>query len=133
VRWFTSPDCPFCSGSAPALRDLHERYAARGLVVVGLYHHKSPEPLDPESVRGWAKFYGYTFPIGIDAEWRTLRRWWFDGTPARSFTSVSFLIDQSGTVQYVHSGGLIELGSAEYAAIQQRVERLLGSSSLSPR
>ena len=61
VRWFMAPDCPFCSGSAPALRELHTRYAADGLVVIGLYHHKGAAPLEPASVRAWAKHYGYEF------------------------------------------------------------------------
>ncbi len=68
VRWFTSPDCPFCSGSAPALRALYERYGNNGLTVVGMYHHKLPTPLDPADVRGWARHYGYAFPVAIDRD-----------------------------------------------------------------
>jgi peroxiredoxin len=125
VRWFTSPDCPFCSGSAPALRALHESHAKDGLVVVGMYHHKSKEPLDPEDVRGWADHYGYTFPVAIDAEWKTLRRWWLDGHPHRGYTSVSFLIDRHGIIRRVHLGGLIDVKSAEFAAIDADVVKLL--------
>src|SRR5882724_10591658 len=40
VRWFMGPSCPFCSGTAPTLRALHERYADKGLTVIGMYHHK---------------------------------------------------------------------------------------------
>src|SRR4051812_4753145 len=47
VRWFTSPSCPFCSATAPTLRALHERYATKGLAVIGMYHHKDDTPLDP--------------------------------------------------------------------------------------
>ncbi len=132
VRWFTSPDCPFCSGSAPALRELHERHAAAGLVVVGMYHHKSDTPLDPEDVRGWAAHYGYTFPVAIDAEWRTLERWWLDGHPRRGYTSVSFLLDRSGVVQRVHLGGTIDAESDEFRSIEQDVKRLLAEPALVP-
>ncbi len=128
VRWFMSPDCPFCSGSAPALRELHTRYAKRGLVVIGLYHHKDAQPLDPEAVRGWAKHYGYEFPVAIDDDWRTLQSWWPDGHPARSFTSVSLLLDRRGRVQRVHPGGLIDPKSEEFRAIERDVERLLGET-----
>jgi len=122
VRWFMSPSCPMCSGSAPALRELHERYAARGLVVVGMYHHKEATPLDPAEVRGWIRHFGYRFPVAIDADWATLQRWWLAGHH-RSYTSVSFLIDADGIVRYVHKGGLIE--PRELADIERRVESLL--------
>ncbi len=125
VRWFMSPDCPFCSGTAPALRALHERYASKGLVVIGLYHHKQSEPLDPESVRGWAKHYGYEFPIAIDDDWKTLNAWWLGGHPDRRYTSVSFLLDRRGLVRRVHRGGLIDEKSEEFRAISRDVERLL--------
>ena len=127
VRWFMSPSCPFCSGSAPALRALHERYAGRGLTVVGMYHHKESTPLDPEDVRGWAKHFGYEFPVAIDADWRTLDRWWLDGHPNRRFTSVSFLIDKAGIIRRVHLGGLIDVNSAEFKDIESDVERLLSA------
>ena len=39
VRWWTET-CPFCAASAPALRELHDTYQGRGLVVVGMYHPK---------------------------------------------------------------------------------------------
>src|SRR4051812_36633682 len=40
VRWFMSPRCPLCSATAPALNELWRDYKDRGLVVVGMYHHK---------------------------------------------------------------------------------------------
>nr|MBA3455022.1 TlpA family protein disulfide reductase [Deltaproteobacteria bacterium] len=107
VRWFMSPSCPFCSGTAPTLRALHERYAAKGVTVIGMYHHKEATPLDPTQVAGWVKHYGYQFPVAIDQGWATLRRWWLDGHE-RSFTSVSFLLDKRGIVRRVHLGGTIE-------------------------
>jgi len=124
VRWFMGPSCPFCSATAPTLRTLHERYAAKGLAVIGMYHHKEETPLDPEQVAGWIKHYGYQFPVAIDRDWTTLRRWWLDGRE-RSFTSVSFLIDKAGVVRRVHLGGTIAPEGADIAAIDADVERLL--------
>src|SRR5262245_40441571 len=47
VRWFTSKECPHCSATAPALNQLDDDFRAKGLVVVGMYHHKDDEhPLD---------------------------------------------------------------------------------------
>jgi len=124
VRWFMGPSCPFCSGTAPTLRALHDRYAAKGLAVVGMYHHKEETPLDPQQVEGWVKHYGYQFPVAIDKDWTTLRKWWLDGHN-RSYTSVSFLIDKTGVVRRVHLGGLIAPEGDDINAITADVERLL--------
>ena len=79
VRWWTAPDCPFCAATAPTLNDLHDRYGKRGLAIVGFYHHKADAPLSTADVERHARRFGFQFPIAIDAEWRTLHRWWLDG------------------------------------------------------
>ena len=124
VRWFTGPSCPFCSGTAPTLRALHERYADKGLAVIGMYHHKEETPLDPQQVEGWVKHFGYQFPVAIDKDWTTLRKWWLDGHH-RSYTSASFLIDKTGVIRRVHLGGLIAPEGDDINAITADIERLL--------
>jgi peroxiredoxin len=124
VRWFTGPSCPFCTGTAPTLRALDERYGDKGLAVIGMYHHKDDTPLDPDQIAGWIKHYGYKFPVAIDKDWTTLRRWWLDGHD-RAYTSASFLIDKTGVVRRVHLGGLIAPEGEEIAAISADIERLL--------
>src|SRR5713226_1595925 len=42
--WLTG--CAYCEATAPALNELHDAYAAKGLVVVGLHHPKSDETRD---------------------------------------------------------------------------------------
>jgi thiol-disulfide isomerase/thioredoxin len=128
VRWFMSTECPYCSATAPALNRLHADYKDRGLVVVGMYHHKRPEPLDVAKVRGWARDYGFRFPVAIDRDWRTLRRWWLDGHERR-FTSVSFLLDRRGVIRYIHPGGTLAPGTADYPAVRARIEELLATPS----
>ena len=69
VRWFMAPSCPFCSATAPALNRFDEEYRGRGLVVIGVYHHKDPEPLDVETVRGYVEHYQFRFPVAVDPDW----------------------------------------------------------------
>jgi peroxiredoxin len=123
VRWWTAPDCPFCSASAPALNDFHARYAERGLTVLGFYHHKAQSPLERSDVSRYAKLFKFEFPIAIDPDWATLRSWWLG--PGRRFTSVSFLIDRNGIVRHVHPGGKYVKGDPEYAKLEAAIERLL--------
>ena len=124
VRWFTSTDCPYCTASAPALNQLHADYARRGLVVIGMYHHKRPEPLTMDGARGWTRDLGFRFPVAVDRDWRTLNRWWL-GARKRAFTSVSFLIDRRGIIRHIHPGGRLALGEPDFAAMRAKVEELL--------
>lgn len=124
VRWFMGTSCPFCSATAPALRSFHAAYEARGLSVIGLYHHKGDAPLAPGEYEAYVKDYGFTFPVGLDPEWRTLKRWWLDGHP-RKWTSVSFLIGRDGRVRGVHQGGRYGPGDPDHAAVRAAIEALL--------
>ena len=74
VRWWTDPYCPYCSASAPALNEWYEAYKDKGLIVIGLYHHKSFTPLEIQQVKEFSTRLGFTFPVAIDREWITLRK-----------------------------------------------------------
>ncbi|HTM20326.1 MAG TPA: TlpA disulfide reductase family protein [Kofleriaceae bacterium] len=124
VRWFMSTECPYCSATAPALIELDRTYGGRGLVVIGMYHHKRSEPLTADAVRGWVRDFGFTFPVAIDRDWTTLKRWWLDARK-RSFTSVSFLVDKQGVIRHIHPGGTMAPDSADYRAMVQMIDKLL--------
>lgn len=122
VRWWTA-GCPFCSASAPALRRLDDVYRSRGVVVVGMYHHKEKGPFDPAVYRKTAETYGFRFPLAFDRDWRTLKSWM--GHADTGFTSVTFVLDQKGVVRYVHPGGEIAASSPAARKIDQVIESLL--------
>lgn len=122
VRWFTE-GCPYCAATAPTLVALHDELAGRGLRVIGMYHHKSDEPLEATKVKALAARFGFGFPVAIDHDWKTLRRWWLD--QHEGWTSVSFLIDRRGVVRFVHTGGSYEPGSADAAQMRRWIDQLL--------
>ncbi|HZM00178.1 MAG TPA: redoxin domain-containing protein [Planctomycetota bacterium] len=122
VRWFTE-DCPYCAATAPTLAALHDELEPRGLSVIGMYHHKSDEPLEPARVRELAQRFDFRFPVAIDHDWRTLRDWWLDDH--EGWTSVSFLIDRRGVLRYVHTGGSYAPGSEDAAQMRRWIDALL--------
>jgi peroxiredoxin len=134
VRWWTE-GCRYCAHSAPALNELHRRYAGRGLVVTGMYHPKPPREEPAPSVARAAKRLGFEFPIALDNDWATLRRWWLSAGD-RAFTSVTFLIDRQGVVRAIHPGGEFHAGGGpehagcqrDYEALRREIERLLGAA-----
>ena len=127
VRWWTAPGCVFCQASALALNDFWKRYRSRGLVVVGLYHHKSSEPLSLANVRKQSRKFGFEFPVAIDPDWKTLRRWWLDEHD-RGWTSVTFLLDRHGVIRHVHPGGAFFKGEPGYDSLKKKIEELLAEA-----
>jgi peroxiredoxin len=125
VRWFMGSSCPMCSATAPSLNQLHEHYGARGLAVVGMYHHKDDEPMTRELVQGYVDHFGFHFPVAIDDGWRTAKSWWLTGHEHRKFTSVSFLIDKKGVVRHVHLGGRLAPTDGAFKAMETYIETLL--------
>lgn len=124
VRWWTGPQCPYCTASADALNALWKKDRARGLMVVGMYHHKDATPLTREHVAAQVKRLGFEFPIGIDRDWTTLRQWWL-AKEKRGWTSVTFLLDREGVIRHIHPGGAFFEGEPGYAALEAAVEKAL--------
>ncbi|MBS3746876.1 MAG: redoxin domain-containing protein [Wenzhouxiangellaceae bacterium] len=136
VRWWTET-CPFCASSAPALRAIDEQYSPLGLIVIGVYHPKADRdgPLDAARVERAVAARELDFPIAIDWDWRngTLKDWWLTG-PDRPATSVTFLLDKSGVIQFVHPGMEYHdpngseghaMCAVDMAGIRSEIERLL--------
>jgi peroxiredoxin len=124
IRWWTAPGCPFCAATAPALNEFHGLYKDKGLVVLGVYHHKSSAALHEGHVKRWADSFRFRFPVATDPDWQTLRRWWLtDGK--RRWTSVSFLLDRRGVIRHIHPGGSYVRGGKDYDMLKARIEELL--------
>ncbi len=107
IRFFMDADCPHCRGTAPSLNEFHDEFAARGLVVIGMYTPKpKPRPVTVDEVRGYVNAYGFKFPVALDADWGALNALWLDRMPDADFTSASLLIDRQGILRHVQEGGL---------------------------
>jgi peroxiredoxin len=125
VRWWTAPGCPFCAASADSLEKWWRKYRDKGLVVIGAYHHKSDGPLSREHVVNESKRLGFTFPVAVDRDWKTLRDWWLSKNE-RGWTSVTFLIDRTGTIRFIHGGGAYFEGDAGHDALERALADAIG-------
>lgn len=98
----------------PYLRAWHERYADRGLVVVGVHAPEFGFEHDFENVRRAAAELGVGYPVVIDndfAIWRSFEnRYW----PA------IYLVDRRGQVRFQH------FGEEAYEETERAVQQLLG-------
>jgi peroxiredoxin len=138
IRFFTDPECPFCSATAPALNEFDRDFRARGLVVVGFYTPKPrPRPTSVEDVRRTVTEYGFRFPVAVDDEWKALRRLWLDRSPGAGWTSAALVIDRDGIVRHVHPGGVFAKDSSDpqarrdYEEMRASIEMLLARKETS--
>ena len=137
IRWWTET-CPFCAASAPALNEFHDTFKDRGLVVIGMYHPKPPGPRRQKALERAVERLGFEFPIALDMDWRTLRRYWL-AKGGNRWTSVSFLIDRQGKIRYIHPGGEYYKGKnkpqteaeRDYDELKAMIEKLLAEPSQS--
>lgn len=132
IRFWTDT-CPFCRASAPALAELDADYRERGVIVIGMYHPKPRGTTRTLAELGAVRDeYGWRFPVAVDAEWAALDSFWLADGP-RDYTSVSFVIDRSGIVRYVHPGpeyhsggpGDHEACRRDYADVRAALDALL--------
>ncbi len=120
VRFWTSPDCPFCSKTLPALQILADEFADKPLSVIGAYHAKPESSVanmnEPAKLAAQWKV---RFPIALDREWRTLRAWWLSSAP-RNATSVTFVVGKGGRIAFVHPGPVFHPSDDPAEAKQNR-------------
>jgi len=104
LRWWTH-GCRFCENSAEALNEFFDTYKNDDFIMIGIYHTKPyPSTIPAEILEIYVRKKHFKFPVAVDSGWKNLNKYWLeDGN--KSFTSVSFLIDQLGKIAYIHEGG----------------------------
>lgn len=121
--WFAG--CSMCEGSVPTLNFLHEKYGARGLVVIGIHHPKGKKDtfLTKQEVMAVIKEWSIAYPVALDNDWKTVNLYWTG--KGRDFTSASILVGRDGRIKWVHPGGVLPKDSADTAVLQGFIEQEL--------
>ena len=104
--------CEPCKKSFPKLQDLHTKYAASGLKIVGI----SEDEGDAKgSIPGFANTYGAKFTLGWDEDKSIARSYKPETMPS------SFLIDKNGVIRYAHVG----YHDGEEVEVEKEIKELL--------
>ena len=105
--------CYNCRNQLPYVKAWHEKYAAQGLVVIGVHTPELEHERDPENVKKAVRDLGITFPVVLDNNFATWRRYKNEYWPA------VYLIDTSGRIVY------LAIGEGDYERTEARVLELL--------
>jgi thiol-disulfide isomerase/thioredoxin len=100
--------CDPCRRSFPWLRALHEKYAAKGLVIVAINLDKDREAADRFLVK-----YPAPFRVAFDPAGGTAEAFHVQAMPT------SYLVGRDGRVLETHAG----FDSKQAAAIEQRIQK----------
>lgn len=106
--------CHPCRDEIPELQALHERYASRGLELVGI--SVDTESAD-DAIRAFMRDFRMTYPVWRDPGERISAQFHIVGVPA------TFLIDREGVLRWRKTGP-IQPGDP---ALRQALEQALGS------
>jgi thiol-disulfide isomerase/thioredoxin len=110
--------CINCIRTVPAVRRLHETYAPKGVVVIGVHSPELDEEKDLANVKQAVEKQGITWPVAIDDDFRTWRafenRYW----PA------IYVVDRKGVVRYSHVGEL-HVDTGRWREVVSTIDRLL--------
>ena len=104
VVWlnFWASWCPPCQQETPILRDLSDRYRARGLEIIAI----SVQETSPADVKAYATRYQLPYTIGFDASGYVLHAYRVFALPTQ------FFLDTQGVIRTVVNGPVDEQGAA---------------------
>jgi len=95
---FWTYSCINCIRTLPHIQKLHERYAAAGLVVVGMHTPEFAFERSAENLKAAIKRHGLTYPVAQDNQYKTWDNFRNHYWPAQ------YLIDREGHVTFTHFG-----------------------------
>jgi peroxiredoxin len=102
--------CIPCRVEVPVIERLHERYAPKGLDVIGV---SVDAPDQTRMVEEFVKSFGVTYPIWLDSHRQILRTYMAPGVPA------TFVIGRDGTLLYKYLGPIPEGDPNMHRIIEQ--------------
>src|SRR5215813_7630514 len=110
---FWAWDCPFCAQAMPHVKELYDKYAKDGLVIIGVHTPRIDYEKDVPKIRQAVKTKQIPYPVVVDSKYEIWQDYLCDAWPN------IFVVDQDGTIQLSHTG------VGRYDDIERVVQKLL--------
>jgi cytochrome c biogenesis protein CcdA/thiol-disulfide isomerase/thioredoxin len=105
--------CSNCVNTLPHIQQWHERYAGKGLRVVGVHTPEFAFERSPDNVRQAIRRHGLSYPVALDNQYKTWNAY------ANQYWPALYLIDRQGRIVFTH------FGEGDEDRIEQRVQQAL--------
>jgi len=119
ILHFWTYGCINCKRNLPAYDRWQKRFAAKGVVVIGIHSPETEAERNPANVAKKVKELGISYPVLVDSDRQNWNRW-----QQRAWPAVC-LIDKQGRLRYGWEGELECRGAGGEAKLTQLVEALL--------
>ncbi len=116
---FWTYSCINCIRTLPYLVSWHEKYADKGLVIVGVHSPEFEFEKDRGNVLKALDDYGIDYPVVQDNEFKIWRAY------SNRYWPAKYLVDKEGRVRYTH------FGEGKYEETENKIRELLGEEKLS--
>lgn len=105
--------CWNCKNVEPYIKQWHATYGGQGLLVLAVHSPEFPHEAKLENVQRYIRENGLQYPVPVDNDFVTWRRFGNRAWPAL------YLIDKAGQIRYTH------VGEGGYAATEKAIRTLL--------
>jgi thiol-disulfide isomerase/thioredoxin len=106
--------CINCQRTLPSVVQWHEKYAAKGLKVIGIHTPEFAFERDLNNVKQAVEQRKITYPVAIDNDFKTWKAY------KNEYWPHLFLADRQGILRYDH------IGEGAYPETEQIIQKLLG-------
>ena len=110
---FWTYGCSNCRNVEPYVKAWHEKYASRGLAVVGVHAPEFSHERQTDNVERYVRQSHIPYPVVIDNDFTIWKRYGTQAWPTM------YLVDKRGAVRHV------QVGEGRYADTERRIQALL--------
>ncbi len=110
---FWTYSCVNCIRSMPYLKEWHERYKDKGLVIIGVHTPEFAFEKEKENVLKAVKDFGITYPVVIDNDYQIWQLY------ANRFWPRKYLVNKESKIVYDHAG------EGGYAETENEIQKAL--------
>ena len=109
--------CYNCRNVEPYIKSWHQKYAEKGLVVIGVHAPEFSYERSIANVQRYVREHAIQYPVAIDNDFHTWKRYQNRYWPAM------YLIDKRGVIRY------LRVGEGGYQQTEQKIRALLEEPS----
>src|SRR5205807_6687585 len=114
---FWAWDCPFCAQAMPHVKELYDKYAKDGLVIIGVHTPRIDYEKDIPKIKEAVVKKGIKYPVVVDNKYQIWSDYLCNTWPSH------FVVDQEGVIQLSHSG------TERYEDTEKVIQKLLAKKN----
>ena len=114
---FWAFDCPFCAEAMPHVKEMYDKYAKDGLVIIGVHVPRIDYEKEIPKIKEAVVKKGIKYPVVVDNKYQIWSDYLCNTWPSH------LVVDQDGVIQLSHSG------TERYEDTEKVIQKLLAKNN----